>query len=132
MNTEKPISVLVAEKAPDARQLIREAILTIDQRALIIDANDGPKAEFKIANQVFDLIITATKLPGKDGLQLLTSFKEMDKKKRPRAVILLTDGKFDEKWNELFSPLHHIEKPFEMPALKALLSTVFQGLKKVP
>ncbi len=121
MQTSKSHSVLIADTAQDARDLIKEAVLTVTLKALIVEANDGTKVEFKVANQVFDLVILAIKLPGKGGIKLLNSFMNMNMKMRPRSVILLTEGAFDRSWHELFQPLYHIQKPFEADSLKTII-----------
>lgn len=119
MQTRKSHSVLIADTAQDARDLIKEAVLTVTLKALVVEANDAAKAEFKVANQAFDLVILAMRLPGKGGIKLLNSFMNMNM--RPKSVILLTEGPFDTNWNTLFQPLYHIQKPFEADSLKAII-----------
>ena len=125
MSHTKAPAILIVEKEPDTRELIRSIASSLSQRIsmTIVEANDGIKAEFKAANQKFHLVVTAMNLGGKDGLYLLKALKKMDPKNRPNAVILLTDTDFDEKWRELFSPLYFVKKPCEGDELRELLIT---------
>jgi CheY-like chemotaxis protein len=130
MNKLKPPSILIADKEKDARDLIRETILSLDSKTIVIDADNGTKAEFKTANQLFDLAIVSLAMPGRGGPQLLKAFHQMGEKTRPRSVIILTEGKFDESYRLLFEPLFHIAKPFETDALKVIIQAALRAAKR--
>jgi CheY-like chemotaxis protein len=129
MANPKPTSLLIAERERDSRATLREIASSLFKNALIVEAADGAQAEFKLNNQVFDLIILSQKLPGRDGIQLLKGLQQQDPKKYPKAVILLTEGTPQEAWKGLFPALYFLEKPFEAETLKNLIQKCREDLK---
>jgi DNA-binding response OmpR family regulator len=75
--------ILLAETEQSVREMIRDCINNL--KHLVVVANSGSDALDKIEQQLFDLYIISLKLPGVDGLGLLSKIREI----QPFAVIIL-------------------------------------------
>ena len=91
----------------------------------VVTAATGEDAAEKLSDMKFDLVITDIKMPGMDGLELLSLIKS----KYPATdVIVMTAYGSEEKKEEALKKgaRFYIEKPFEIKEIKQLVMELLQ------
>ena len=91
----------------------------------VVTAATGEEAAEKLSDMKFDLVITDIKMPGMDGLELLSLIKS----KYPATdVIVMTAYGSEEKKEEALKKgaRFYIEKPFEIKEIKQLVMELLQ------
>jgi len=91
----------------------------------VVTAATGEEAAEKLSDMKFDLVITDIKMPGMDGLELLSLIKS----KYPTTdVIVMTAYGSEEKKEEALKKgaRFYIEKPFEIKEIKQLVMELLQ------
>jgi DNA-binding NtrC family response regulator len=91
----------------------------------VITAASGEEASEKLNDTEFDLVITDIKMPGMDGLELLSLIKS---KYPSTEVIVMTAYGSPEKREEALQKgaRFYIEKPFEIKEIKQLVMELLQ------
>jgi DNA-binding NtrC family response regulator len=91
----------------------------------VITAASGEEASEKLVDTEFDLVITDIKMPGMDGLELLSLIKS---KYPATEVIVMTAYGSPEKREEALQKgaRFYIEKPFEIKEIKQLVMELLQ------
>jgi DNA-binding NtrC family response regulator len=91
----------------------------------VITAASGDEAREKLNDKEFDLVITDIKMPGRDGLELLSLIKS---KYPATEVIVMTAYGSPEKREEALQrgARFYIEKPFEIKEIKQLVMELLQ------
>jgi CheY-like chemotaxis protein len=91
----------------------------------VITAASGDEAAEKLIHTTFDLVITDIKMPGMDGLELLSLIKS---KYPATEVIVMTAYGSPEKREEALQKgaRFYIEKPFEIREIKQLVMELLQ------
>ena len=91
----------------------------------VVTASTGEEACEKLSDTKFDLVITDIKMPGMDGLELLTLIKS---KYPATEVIVMTAYGSQEKREEALrkGARFYIEKPFEIKEIKQLVMELLQ------
>ena len=124
---EKKKSLLIVEDEDDARELIGEAIKTLNYFDFVVGAKDGLEATLKLANQDFDLILMDINIPKKNALEVL---KGVNRDKINPSKVIIMSGELDQQMMANLLNLgirNYIVKPLK---LDSLLSKVQEGLKK--
>jgi len=91
----------------------------------VVTAATGEEAAEKLSDMKFDLVITDIKMPGMDGLELLSLIKS----KYPTTdVIVMTAYGSEEKKEEALKKgaRFYIEKPLEIKEIKQLVMELLQ------
>ncbi len=121
-----PTHILIVDDDPALLQALPEA-LSLRIEGLTIDTSDSAKTALEqIANTDYDAIITDIKMPGMDGLALLTRIKEL----RPDTPTLLITGhgEHDLAVQALRGGAYDfIQKPIEREYLVASLRRAIQA-----
>lgn len=91
----------------------------------VVTAATGEEAAEKLSNTQFDLVITDIKMPGMDGLELLSLIKS---RYPATEVIVMTAYGSQEKKEEALKKgaRFYIEKPFEIKEIKQLVMELLQ------
>jgi YesN/AraC family two-component response regulator len=91
----------------------------------VVTAASGEEATEKLVETEFDLVITDIKMPGMDGLELLSQIKA---KYPATEVIVMTAYGSPEKKEEALKrgARFYIEKPFEIREIKQLVMELLQ------
>jgi CheY-like chemotaxis protein len=91
----------------------------------VITAASGDEAVKKLIDNPFDLVITDIRMPGMDGLELLSLIKS---KYPSTEVIVMTAYGSPEKREEALQKgaRFYIEKPFEIREIKQLVMEILQ------
>jgi len=91
----------------------------------VVTASTGEEASEKLSGTKFDLVITDIKMPGMDGLELLTLIKS---KYPATEVIVMTAYGSQEKREEALrrGARFYIEKPFEIKEIKQIVMELLQ------
>jgi DNA-binding NtrC family response regulator len=91
----------------------------------VVTAASGEEAAERLAETEFDLVITDIKMPGMDGLELLSQIKE--KYPRTEVIVMTAYGSLEKKEEALEKGAHfYIEKPFEIREIKQLVMELLQ------
>ena len=111
--------LLIAEDEKIIRLLIKKAL---GDRFDFEEAENGRAALAKAQSNEFDCVITDVKMPGMDGLELLTSLRRI----KPEAKVIVMTGSGPElllsaKAGGAYSTL---EKPFGINELMATVSGI--------
>ena len=127
--SEKIAKILVVDDEPDIRLIIRELILE-NYPAIILEASNGQEANWKLANDVFDVLITDLRMPRFTGIELLKTISTKDPKDRPKKIIILSgviDNQLAKQLNE--KKVTTLLKPLNEKDLFGILDEVIE--KKV-
>ena len=91
----------------------------------VVTAASGEEAAEKLADTEFDLVITDIKMPGMDGLELLSQIKE--RYPQTEVIVMTAYGSLEKKEEALAKGAHfYIEKPFEIREIKQLVMELLQ------
>ena len=82
----RKVSVLVVEDERDQREILEKWLR--DSGYETMSARDGLEAMERVQQQVFDVIVLDLKLPGLNGLQLLSLIKDIC----PSAIVIFLSG----------------------------------------
>lgn len=125
-------AVLIVEPAEEIRVLIKEALSKVDAKLLVIEADDGLKAEQKIEKQKFDLVVSDIAPPKRELAQILKSIRGLDAKGRPENILIFSESPFDEKLRALYSEgvFHYLKRPCTLDDLVRRFQEVFQSSGK--
>jgi len=116
-----PASLLVIDDEPQVRTFLREALSEAGYRVEL--AEDGRQAVEKVRGASFDLIICDLMMPVKTGVEFFADVSVQAPEFAER-IIFLTGGAFTVKAREFLDrvPNPRLEKPFDLPALRALVN----------
>lgn len=93
MKINRKKSILIVEDDSMTRELIGEAIGTLNYYDLIVTAADGVEACIKMGNQEFDLILLDINMPRKNAMEVIkTAINSSNVHFDPNKVIILSGG----------------------------------------
>jgi len=91
----------------------------------VVTAATGEEAIEKLAVMEFDLVITDIKMPGMDGLELLSIIKSRYPK--TNVIVMTAYGSLEKKEEALQKGARfYIEKPFEIREIKQLVMDLLE------
>lgn len=116
--------ILIVEDNKDIRKLIRD-IIESNFNVSIIEAQDGVEANWKLANECIDILITDLKMPKVSGIELIISLKKNPTIYQPKYIVVIS-GAVDEKMAQTFSErgLKTIAKPIDSTVLIEFLNVI--------
>jgi DNA-binding response OmpR family regulator len=121
-DTKKP-TVLIADDDLDILKLTRS--LLKKRGYTVVEAGDGDEAMRMVLETRPDLVILDVMMPGQTGWEVCRSIRENDSLSETGVIMLTGIG---ERMNEMTSPLYgadaHLDKPFDLEALDALVTDV--------
>ena len=123
MNPNK--KMLIVDDEETLSYSLYQSFIISQQEYEVVTAASGEEASEKLADTQFDLVITDIKMPGMDGLELLSLIKS----KYPKTeVIVMTAYGSHEKREEALQKgaRYYIEKPFEISEIKQLVMEILQ------
>ena len=86
----------------------------------VVTAASGDEAAEKLTTMKFDLVLTDIKMPGMDGLELLSLIKS--KYADTKVIVMTAYGSLEKKDEALEKGASfYIEKPFEIKEIKQLV-----------
>ncbi len=91
----------------------------------VVTAASGDEAAEKLNTMKFDLVLTDIKMPGMDGLELLSLIKS--KYPETKVIVMTAYGSLEKKDEALEKGASfYIEKPFEIKEIKQLVLEILQ------
>lgn len=111
------MNALVADDAKMMRTIIRRTLeaMGVDD---IVEAEDGQQAVDAFRSSPFDIVLTDWNMPFKNGLEVLTSIREVDK--QVPVIMVTTEGQQRSVLEAVKAGVtDYILKPFESDTLKA-------------
>lgn len=91
----------------------------------VVTAASGDEAAQKLTTTKFDLVLTDIKMPGMDGLELLSLIKS--KYSETKVIVMTAYGSLEKKDEALEKGASfYIEKPFEIKEIKQLVMEILQ------
>jgi len=91
----------------------------------VVTAASGDEAAEKLTTMKFDLVLTDIKMPGMDGLELLSLIKS--KYSETKVIVMTAYGSLEKKDEALEKGASfYIEKPFEIKEIKQLVMEILQ------
>lgn len=117
------LSVLCVDDDPVILKLLHEIIISLGH--ISITAVDGKDAKQKMADTLFDLVITDLRMPRLDGIELIkiikTDFQAVD-------VIAMTAYDMTYKYTEIIEvgATDFISKPFDLDELEAKINRIIR------
>ena len=91
----------------------------------VVTAASGDEAAEKLITMNFDLVLTDIKMPGMDGLELLSLIKS--KYPETKVIVMTAYGSLEKKDEALEKGASfYIEKPFEIKEIKQLVLEILQ------
>jgi DNA-binding response OmpR family regulator len=119
---ENPLRILLVDDEPNIRQALSEFLTTINQHQ-VVTAGSGEEALEKFRPGEFDCAFLDLKMPGMDGIDLLTRLKEQD---QALPVVVMTgypslDAAVDTMRQ---GASDFLIKPFSLQQVKASLERV--------
>jgi YesN/AraC family two-component response regulator len=91
----------------------------------VVTAASGDEAAEKLTKTEFDLVITDIKMPGMDGLELLSLIKAQYPK--THVIVMTAYGSLEKKEEAIQKGARfYIEKPFEISEIKQLVMELLQ------
>jgi len=117
--------MLIVDDEETLTYSLYQSFIISQQEYEVITAASGEEASEKLLNTKFDLVITDIKMPGMDGLELLSLIKS---KYPATEVIVMTAYGSPEKRDEALEKgaRFYIEKPFEIKEIKQLVMELLQ------
>jgi len=117
--------MLIVDDEETLTYSLYQSFIISQQEYEVITAASGEEASEKLLNTEFDLVITDIKMPGMDGLELLSLIKS---KYPATEVIVMTAYGSPEKRDEALEKgaRFYIEKPFEIKEIKQLVMELLQ------
>ncbi|MDD9947551.1 MAG: response regulator [Myxococcales bacterium] len=113
-------TVLIADDDLEILGIIRSILRA--KNVTIVEATDGDEAMQQVLEHQPQLVVLDVMMPGQSGWEVCKSIREHDATKDTKVVMLTGIG---ERMNEMTSPLYgadaHMNKPFDMDELSALL-----------
>jgi len=129
MNDTK-LNILLVDDNEDLRNSISDFINLHFPNIKLYEAKDGNEGIRKIEAQPFDLVITDYKMPKTDGVKLLESIQTVDKKNRPKKLMLLTAFPEDKSLANLSGDITIMKKPFDLPVFKRFIENILEPAEK--
>ena len=132
----KNLKVLVVDDSLTARKAMCEALTEIGVKD-IAEASDGHTAEFLLATNPYDLVVSDWNMPTKSGLELFKMVKGKAKKaQRDIHFIMFTASNTKDDVVEALQAgvVHYIVKPFDVQTVKDKLSKIYKKsfLERIP
>jgi YesN/AraC family two-component response regulator len=123
MNNVK--KMLIVDDEETLTYSLYQSFIISQQDYEVVTAATGEEATEKLSDISFDLVITDIKMPGMDGLELLTLIKS---RYPATEVIVMTAYGSQEKKEEALQKgaRFYIEKPFEIREIKQLVMELLQ------
>jgi len=117
--------MLIVDDEETLTYSLYQSFIISKQEYEVVTAATGEEATEKLSDTIFDLVITDIKMPGMDGLELLTLIKS---KYPGTEVIVMTAYGSQEKREEALQKgaSFYIEKPFEIKEIKQLVMELLQ------
>ena len=132
----KNLKVLVVDDSLTARKAMCEVLTEIGVKG-IAEASDGHTAEFLLATNPYDLVVSDWNMPTKSGLELFKMVRNKAKKtKRDMHFIMFTASNTKEDVVEALQAgvMYYIVKPFDVQIVKDKLSKIYKKsfLERIP
>lgn len=122
--------ILICDADGSTRDLIRSVLQEVFESCMIVESPDGLDAYQKVGNQKFNLVVVDTKLPKRDGLQLVQSFNDLPSNQKPEHVLMVSDSVTEASIKSILKNIAYLPKPFTNDQLKKLLNQIFSDKKK--
>jgi CheY-like chemotaxis protein len=117
--------MLIVDDEETLTYSLYQSFIVASKEYEVITAASGEEAAEKMLETMFDLVITDIKMPGMDGLELLSLIKS---NYPSTEVIVMTAYGSPEKREEALQKgaRFYIEKPFEIKEIKQLVMELLQ------
>jgi two-component system, OmpR family, response regulator TctD len=121
--------VLIVEDEKDIADILGEMLELFGYSIWVV--SDGIEAWCQITAREYDLILTDLRLPGMDGIELLTKMRVHDIK---TPVLIISGVELQGRVPAInkFAPFDLIQKPFKMEDLKEKLTRLLRDYKPQP
>jgi DNA-binding response OmpR family regulator len=114
----------------DDKKLLSALKAVFDQENDVTVCNDGKKAIELCRNERFDLIITDLKMPGADGLEVLTETRKID----PDCLVVLITGfaSLETAVQAIREGAYdYITKPFKLEEIKIIVNNAREKIRLI-
>ena len=124
--TPHQLKILVVDDDPEMRSLLAEELE--EEGFQVIEAKNGLDVMSELPFKTFDAVVTDWKLPLRDGLEILSSVKEL----QPQVPVILITAYGDSKVKKKVQKAgaYYMQKPFSMESFKRLIQSVFHKRKR--
>ncbi len=123
MNNVK--KMLIVDDEETLTYSLYQSFIISQQDYEVVTAASGEEATEKLSETEFDLVITDIKMPGMDGLELLSLIKS--KYPATEVIVMTAYGSLEKKEEALRKGARfYIEKPFEIKEMKQLVMEILQ------
>lgn len=123
MNNVK--KMLIVDDEETLTYSLYQSFIISPQDYEVVTAASGEEATEKLGETEFDLVITDIKMPGMDGLELLSLIKS--KYPATEVIVMTAYGSLEKKEEALQKGARfYIEKPFEIKEMKQLVMEILQ------
>jgi two-component system nitrogen regulation response regulator GlnG len=120
------IKILVVDDEQSVRYSFKKLLLSSSY--LVIEASNATEAIDIFKSGKPDLVILDIEMPGKDGLEVLKSIKEINAK--IPVIIITAYGTGDRVIKAMkYGAYEYIEKPFDIPRLMAVIDEALKSIK---
>jgi two-component system response regulator VicR len=125
-------NILVVDDDKDICESIQDVLEMKDYK--VITAYDGAEALSKFNRQEFDLIITDINMPKANGIKLIESVEDINKRDRKKEhtpfIVISGDLSLFKNHLESLDNVEIMPKPFEIEAIAELAASLLTGNKK--
>ena len=126
-------SVLIVDDDPEIRDIVKTYVESLGLFSVVVQAENGQDALWKIGNQSFDLILLDLDMPKKDGIELLQELSLKDDKDSTVVNIVIMSGTVSDL--KLGAALthgvkHYLIKPFNRNLFKTKIKDFIQTKTK--
>ncbi len=123
MNNVK--KMLIVDDEETLTYSLYQSFIISQQDYEVVTAASGEEATEKLSETKFDLVITDIKMPGMDGLELLSLIKS--KYPAIEVIVMTAYGSLEKKEEAILKGARfYIEKPFEIKEMKQLVMEILQ------
>jgi ATP-dependent Lon protease len=117
--------MLIVDDEETLTYSLYQSFIISQQDYEVVTAATGEEAIEKLAVMRFDLVITDIKMPGMDGLELLSIIKS--RYPATKVIVMTAFGSPEKKEEALQKGAHfYIEKPFEIREIKQLVMELLE------
>lgn len=120
--------ILIIEDDEEMRSLLEDFLKEEGYKA--VSADNGPEAFHKMAQGSFDLLITDIRMPGLNGLDILSAVKKFQSQ-LPVLVITAFGGQEVYRRSMARGADGYLEKPIHFHKLKSLIHELISPKEKV-
>jgi DNA-binding NtrC family response regulator len=123
MNSVK--KMLIVDDEETLTYSLYQSFILSQKNYEVVTAASGEEAAERLAEKEFDLVITDIRMPGMDGLELLTQIKA--KYPKTEVIVMTAYGSLEKKEEAIQKGARfYIEKPFEIKEIKQLVIELLQ------